>query len=94
LAEKGAALFPDAKTERGTKHLNALAEIVRHGHRGVMCFLVNREDGRVFKPADAIDPVYSETLRSSHKMGVEILIYQTKIRPPQVTLDCRLEFEL
>ncbi|MFQ5768999.1 MAG: DNA/RNA nuclease SfsA [bacterium] len=94
LAEHGTALFPDAKTERGTKHLNALVDIVRHGNRGIMCFLVNRADCHVFKHADAIDPIYSETLRISHKMGVEILVYQAKIRPPQVSLGCRLEFEL
>ena len=94
LAERGVALFPDAKTVRGTKHLNALIEIVKQGNRAVMCFLVHREDCHVFRPADSIDPVYSTTLRNAHKMGVEIIVYRASIRPPEVTIDCKLEFEL
>jgi sugar fermentation stimulation protein A len=94
LAENGVALFPDAKTKRGVKHLRDLMEIVGQGMRGVMCFLVHREDCNIFKPADAIDPVYAETLRNAHQAGVEILVYRAKIRPPAVTLDLKLKFEL
>lgn len=47
LAEQDVALFPDAITRRGTKHLNELLNVVHCGHRAVMVFLVNREDCRL-----------------------------------------------
>ncbi len=94
LAENNVALFPDSVTKRGTKHLNELMKVVRESHRAVMCFLVSREDCRLFKPAEYIDPVYAETLRKAGQNGVEVLVYQAKIAPPHVTVDCPLKFEL
>jgi len=94
LAENIIALFPDSITQRGTKHLNELMKVVRKGHRAVMCFLVSREDCQLFKPAAHIDLVYSETLRKAQENGVEVLVYQAKISPPQITVDYPLKFEL
>lgn len=94
LAENGIALFPDSVTKRGTKHLNELMKVFRKGHRAVMCFLVSREDCKLFRPAAHIDTVYAKTLRQAYENGVEILVYQAKISPPQITVDCPLKFEL
>ena len=94
LAENIIALFPDSVTKRGTKHLNGLMKVVRKGQRAVMCFLVSREDCELFRPAVHIDLVYSETLRKAQESGVEILVYQAKISPPQITVDYPLKFEL
>ncbi|MFQ5709069.1 MAG: DNA/RNA nuclease SfsA [bacterium] len=94
LAEAGVAFFPDAKTKRGVKHLQTLMEIVRQGHRGVVCFLVNREDCSLFKPADSIDPLFGHTLRQAYQNGVEILVCRTKIRPPEIVVGRALDFQL
>ena len=68
--------------------------VVKEGYRGVMCFLVSREDCELFRPAADIDTVYAETLQKAHENGVEILVYQAKISPPQITVDYPLKFEL
>ncbi|MCH8873099.1 DNA/RNA nuclease SfsA [candidate division KSB1 bacterium] len=94
LAKNDIALFPDSVTKRGTKHLNGLMQVIREGDRAVMCFLVSREDCRFFKPAADIDPVYAETLREAYENHVEILVYQAKVSPPQITLDCPLKFKV
>ncbi|MET0066432.1 MAG: DNA/RNA nuclease SfsA [Candidatus Thiodiazotropha sp.] len=66
--------FPDAVTQRGRKHLETLAEACDQGYRGVMIFALNRPEGRVFAPADAIDPGYGETLRRViREYGVEVI---------------------
>ncbi|MFQ5653052.1 MAG: DNA/RNA nuclease SfsA, partial [bacterium] len=52
LAQAEVALFPDAKTERGSKHLRELSELARDGARAVMFFLVNRGDCTRFAPAE------------------------------------------
>ncbi len=52
LVEGNVALFPDAITTRGQKHLRELMEMVRRGHRGVIFFVVQRGDGKSVAPAD------------------------------------------
>lgn len=94
LEEAGIALFPDAVTERGLKHLNELMKVVDCGHRAVMLFLVNRGDCNRFKPATKIDPKYAATLQKAYAAGVEILVYRTKINPPAIEIDIKIEAEL
>jgi len=84
LGEDGSYQFPDAVTSRGTKHLRELMRLVDEGHRGVMLFLVRREDGTCFKPAEEIDPLYARTLKEAYDAGVEILVCATRAQPPEV----------
>ncbi|MEQ8765320.1 MAG: DNA/RNA nuclease SfsA [Planctomycetota bacterium] len=79
LVQDGIAAFPDAVTKRGVRHLEALAERVQAGERGVLLFLLQREDAQSFRPADEVDPAYGEALRAAMKAGVEVLIYQARI---------------
>ena len=89
-----AAEFPDAVTQRGTKHLRELQEILKTGARAVMLFLVQREDCRYFTPAGDIDPVYSAELIAARDAGVEILCYGCRITPQSIELDKRLPVRL
>jgi sugar fermentation stimulation protein A len=88
LVEKGQALFPDAITVRGQKHLQELLRIVRQGGRGVIFFVVQRGDARELAPADRIDPDYGRLLRLSVSGGVEALAYQADVGPEEIYL-CR-----
>lgn len=94
LARGELALFPDAVTVRGTRHLQELIKVVQSGHRAVMFFLVHREDCSRFAPARDIDPVYAETLEQAQASGVEILVYRSIIRPPEILLGQKLPFSL
>src|SRR6185436_13653086 len=71
--EGSTALFPDAVTERGTRHLGELARLARAGKRAVQFFFVSRADVELFRPADAIDPEYGRALRRAAAAGVEVL---------------------
>jgi sugar fermentation stimulation protein A len=75
------ALFPDAVTERGRRHLLELARLARRGHRAVLLYLVMRNDCHWVGPADAIDPAYGRTLRRVVAQGVEILAYAVRVSP-------------
>jgi sugar fermentation stimulation protein A len=55
LVENGVAMFPDAVTTRGQKHLKELEHLVSLDHRGVIFFLIQRTDAKIFKPAEKID---------------------------------------
>jgi len=94
LVEKGMAYFPDAVTERGRKHLEELAKMVRRGHRGVIFFVLQRADGQAVAPADHIDPVYGETLRKVMGKGVEALAYRAQVSPQRICLNQALEVRI
>ncbi len=86
LVENGIALFPDAVTARGTKHLRELMQVVEEGHRGVIFFLVHREDASGFAPAHHIDKTYGRTLLEAIENGVELLVYDTTVNERGVWL--------
>ena len=94
LAEKETALFPDAVTTRGQKHLRELMKIKREGHRAVMLFVVQREDVHSFSCADAIDPVYGKLLRDAQELRVELLAYQCSLSNKGITIKQPLSVNL
>lgn len=70
------ARFPDAPTERGTKHLKELIKLKKEGFRTVVFFLVQHPLGESFRPNWENDPLFSQTLNEAHENGVEILVYK------------------
>ncbi|MBF0495803.1 MAG: DNA/RNA nuclease SfsA [Deltaproteobacteria bacterium] len=86
LVENDMALFPDAVTTRGQKHLRELAQMVTEGHRAVIFFVVQRPDGSGVAPADAIDPTYGRLLRQVSRHGVEPLAYRAVVSPQEIYL--------
>lgn len=86
LAEDDVALFPDAVSVRGVKHLDALEAIVKDGERGAMFYCIQRPDGHCFAPADMIDPVYASTFYRGRRMGVEVYAHQTLLSPQGIDL--------
>ena len=84
--EKGIAMFPDAVTKRGAKHLRELIEVVKEGKRGIIFFCIQRTDACAFRPANEIDPEYCELLKRAVKSGVEALAYRAEITQDGVEL--------
>lgn len=67
------ALFPDAVTERGRKHLRELQGMVGRGHRAALVLFVHRGDVDRFDAAREVDPAYAEELDQAAEAGVAIL---------------------
>lgn len=83
LVHEGIAMFPDAVTARGKKHVEELTKFQGEGEfTTAILFVVQRSDARVFRPADHIDPAFGKALREAHHQGVQILV-----RATQVSLD-------
>lgn len=89
--EPGWAEFPDATTERGARHLDELADMVRAGHRAVMFYFVQRTDCTRFRLADDVDERYAMAFAAARDAGVEVLCYDTKISPDRIELGRPLE---
>jgi len=79
LVEGSRALFPDAVTSRGLKHIHELVARIEEGDRAAMVYLVQRADGLSFSPADTIDPAYAEALRKAQTLGLEIYAMGTEV---------------
>lgn len=94
LVKDRVAMFPDAVTARGLKHLGELQRLVLNGCRGVIFFLVQRMDADGFRPADQVDPAYGEKLRRCVSDGVEIMVFDVRIDMQKISLNRKLPYEL
>jgi sugar fermentation stimulation protein A len=92
--EDGVALFPDGVTSRGRRHLEHLGDLVGQGHLAWNVFVVQRHDARLLRPAAAVDPAYARELAAAAARGVNILVIQEKVKPPEITLASLLPFDL
>ncbi|PNU20569.1 DNA/RNA nuclease SfsA [Geothermobacter hydrogeniphilus] len=88
------ALFPDAVTRRGQKHLRELAGALEKGYRAVIFFLIQRGEAESFAPADEIDPEYGRLLRDVVDTGVEVLAYRTCVSETENRIGVRLPVRL
>jgi len=86
LIEKGFALFPDAPTERGRRHLRTLMQVRRDGLRAAVVFVVQRPEVQRFRPHDAADPAFGETLRDARAGGVEIYARRCRVSLDEIAI--------
>jgi sugar fermentation stimulation protein A len=77
LVKNNIALFPDAPTSRGAKHLHELITIVKE-EKGYVLFICMREDSIYFSPNEETDPIFSDTLKKAAREGVGVLAYKVK----------------
>jgi sugar fermentation stimulation protein A len=78
--------FPDAVSERGTKHLRELAAMVQAGQRAVLLFCVQHTGIESVAPAAHIDKKYTETLMWAVEQGVEVIAYKASITPAKIKI--------
>lgn len=76
--EDGLALFPDAPTQRGRKHVEELTHAREKSFNCAVLFLIMREDAEKFSPNYKMDPEFSNALKIADEKGVQILAYSFK----------------
>ncbi|MEQ1721715.1 MAG: DNA/RNA nuclease SfsA [Pseudobdellovibrio sp.] len=67
---KHIAMFPDAVTERGQKHIREMMELMEQGHKAELIFTIQRDDVKGFAAAKDIDPEYAKLLKQAQKKGL------------------------
>ena len=90
LVEKGTALFPDAPTVRGRKHLLALAEATRQGYQATVVFVVTRRDASCFRPHEKQDPNFSGALQHATKQNVRVVAFKCKVKKDSMSIDSEI----
>ena len=83
----GIAEFPDAVTERGSKHISELINAKREGYKSYILFVVQRNDCKYFKIASDIDAKYSKLIKEAVKKKINILCYDCKFSSKGIKLN-------
>lgn len=94
LVEGEEALFPDAPTARGRRHVETLAKTVERGIRSSVLFVVQRPDATLFRPHDETDPAFGKALRDAHLSGVEVYAYRSRFEEGALVDPQRIQTDL
>lgn len=73
LENDSVCAFPDAPTERGTKHLRGLKDAAREGYGAFVLFVIQMSDVKYLHPNDSTDPAFGAALREAAETGVTVL---------------------
>ena len=79
LVKERRALFPDAVTARGARHVRELTAARAEGIQAAVFFAIQRHDARSVTAARAIDPAFADALTQARSAGVHLLGYRCRV---------------
>jgi sugar fermentation stimulation protein A len=79
LEENSIAMFPDAPTLRGLKHVNELMKAIDDGYEAYIVFIVQMKDVDYFVPNIKTHMDFGEALVLAQKKGVKILAVDCEV---------------
>lgn len=88
LEQDGVCAFPDAPTQRGTKHLQGLTKLAREGYGAYVLFVIQMADVKYLRPNDATDPAFANALRQAAQNGVQVLAVDCAVAEDRMELRC------
>lgn len=94
LERDGRALFPDAPTERGIKHLNGLARAAGEGYAAAVFFVIQMKGPGVFSPNRDAHPAFGDALVRAREAGVKVMAYDCIVTPGSVVIDRPVDIRL
>ena len=94
LEEDGVARFPDAPTLRGVKHLEELIRARQEGYESWVCFVIQMEGMKSFRPNDRTHPQFGEALRRAAGAGVRVLAVECGVTPETLEIQGAVPVEL
>lgn len=94
LEKDGAAMFPDAPTERGVKHILELIRSMDEGYEAYMLFVIQMADVEYFTPNTDMHPEFAAALKKASGSGVKILAYDCAVSPEEMKIGKSVEVRL
>lgn len=88
LEHDGVCAFPDAPTQRGTKHLKGLIRAAQEGCGAFVLFVIQMADVKYLHPHDERDPDFGKALRQASESGVTVLAMDCAVT--EDSMDIRL----
>ncbi len=88
------AVFPDAPTVRGAKHMGEVVQAVAQGCRAMALLIVQMGGCTAFRPNRETDPAFCRALRDARAAGVEVRAVDCRVTPNTVTANRELPVDL
>lgn len=87
LKENGVALFPDAPTHRGVRHLKTLLDAKKCGYEAYVLFVIQMKGVKSFSPNVKTHLEFAETVRNVKKQGVNVLAVDCVCEADSMAMD-------
>ena len=94
LEKDGVALFPDAPTLRGLKHIRELIACKREGFDACILFVIQMKGVRLFRPNVEMQPEFREALAEAKAAGVKIVAYDCLVTVDGLQMDQPIVVEI
>lgn len=82
----GIGYFPDAPTERGTKHLKELTAAVSQGYECYIAFVIQMYGINEVRPNTSTDKAFAEALESAQNSGIKILFLECEVAEDELKI--------
>jgi sugar fermentation stimulation protein len=79
LEENDVAMFPDAPTERGIKHLLELGHSIKDGFKAYIVFIIQMSGVKYFTPNSRTHQAFADALKDARDNGVQILAFDCQV---------------
>ena len=86
LERDGIGYFPDAPTQRGTKHLRELIKAVHEGYHAYCAFVIQMDSITEVRPNTDTDPDFAAAFEEAKRSGVHILFLPCHVEPDSLTI--------
>lgn len=87
LEHSGYALFPDAPTERGVKHINELVKATEAGYEAYILFVIQMKEVHTFSPNKEMHADFAEALKNAYNKGVKVIAMDCVVTPDEMIID-------
>ena len=87
VCDDGRAYFPDAPTERGRRHVEALSHLLAPNVRAAIVFIIQRSDAISIAPNRQTDPAFADALATAKEAGVELYAFTCGVTTRRVWLE-------
>lgn len=94
LERDGVALFPDAPTIRGSRHVYEMIKAKENGYEANFLFLIQMVDVEYFTSNSEMDNEFAKALRLAKEKDVNIMAYDSVVRENSIYIGKRIEIQL
>ena len=94
LENDGIAMFPDAPTARGVKHLQELTDCLQQGYEAAAIFVIQFTGAKLFMPNYATHPEFAQALRAAQSAGVQVMALECTVTPESMCIGKSVSLQL
>ena len=94
LENNGISMFPDAPTERGTKHVLEMIQAARYGYKGAIFFLIQMKEIKEFRLNWKMDEKFSQAIKLASENGVDIIAYDSTVKDNEIYINKPIKIDL